>query len=173
MAFADDLIVVTSGINKIEAENYVNQDLKRTERWAPDNKIEFNDKKSEVLFISRKRSDDREVNIYLYHKRLDQNEEMKYLGIYLDSKFNFNAHIDHTVAQSITLINMLARTAKLQWGLGYKALKRIYEEAVVPILTYGAPIWIEAIRKNKNLTKYKRIQSLINVKIGKAYRTIS
>jgi uncharacterized membrane protein len=57
-----------------------------------------------------------EVNIYLNYKRLDQNEEMKYLGIYLDSKFNFNAHVDHTVTKLITLINMLARTAKLQWG---------------------------------------------------------
>jgi hypothetical protein len=98
---------------------------------------------------------------------------MKYLGIYLDSKFNFNAHIDHTVAKSITLINMLARTAKREWGLGYKALKTIYEGAVVPIVTYGAPIWIKAIRKNKNLTKYKRIQRLINVKTAKAYQTIS
>ena len=91
----------------------------------------------------------------------------------IDSKFNFNAHIDHTVAKLITLVNMLARTAKLQWGLGHKALKTIYEGAVVPLLTYGAPIWIEAIWKNKNLTKYKRIQRLMNIKIAKAYRTIS
>jgi len=89
---------------------------------------------------------------------------MKYLGIYLDSKFNFSVHIDHTVAKSITLINMLARTAKLQWGLGHKALKTIYEGEAVAILTYGAPIWVEAIQKNKNLTKYKRIQRLINIK---------
>jgi len=60
---------------------------------------------------------------------------MKYLGIYLDRKFNFHAHIDHTVANVITLINMLAITAKLQWGLGHKALKTIYVGAVVPILT--------------------------------------
>jgi len=97
---------------------------------------------------------------------------MKYLGIYLDSKFNFNAHIDHSVAKSITLINMLARTAKLQWGLGHKALKTMYEGAIVPILTYGAPIRVEATRKN-NLIKYKRIQRLTNIKIAKAYRTIS
>ena len=68
---------------------------------------------------------------------------------------------------------MLARTAKLQWGLGHKAVKTIYEGAVVPILTYGAPIWVEAIRKNRNLTEYKRIQILMNVKIAKAYRTLS
>ena len=97
---------------------------------------------------------------------------MKYLGIYLHSKPNFNAHIDHTATKSITLINMLAITAKLQWGLEHKVLKIIYEGAVVPILTYGAPVWIEAIRKSKNLTKYKIIQRLINIKIAKTYRTL-
>ena len=81
----------------------------------------------------------------------------KYLEIYLDSKFNFNAHIDCTVAKLTTTINMLARTVKLQWGLGHKALKTIYEGAIVPILTYGAPIWVETIQKNKNVTKYRRI----------------
>jgi len=42
--FADDFIVLTGGACKIETENYVNQDLKKIERWATDNKIEFNDK---------------------------------------------------------------------------------------------------------------------------------
>jgi len=42
---------------------------------------------------------------------------------------------------------MLARTAKLQWGLEHKALKTVYEGVVVPILMYGAPIWVEATRK--------------------------
>jgi len=68
-----------------------------------------------------------------------------------------NVHdIYHTVAKLITLINMLPRTAKLRWGLGHKAIKTIYEGVVVLILTYGAPIWVEAIRKNMNLTKYKK-----------------
>ena len=64
---------------------------------------------------------------------------MKYLGMYFASKFNFNAHIDNTVAKLIAFSNMLARTANLQWGLGHNALKAIYEGAIVPILTYGAP----------------------------------
>jgi hypothetical protein len=104
------------------------------------NNLEFNDKKSKVLFISRKRNNNREVNIYLNYRRLDQTEELRYLGIYLDSKFNFNARIDRIVAKSITLINMLAKTAKLQWGLGHKSLKTIYDGAIIQILTYGMPI---------------------------------
>ena len=173
IAFADDLIVLTRGMYKTEAENYANADLKRIERWASDNKIQFNDEKSKVLFVSRKRNDDKVVNIYLNHRRLNQTEEMKYLGIYLDSHFNFNSHIQYTAEKSIALINKLAKTAKLQWGLGHKALKTIYEGAIVPILTYGAPVWVEAIRKRKNLTKFKRIHRMMNIKMGKAYRTVS
>jgi hypothetical protein len=63
----------------------------------------------------------------------------------VDSKFNFNACIDHTVAKSVTFINMLPRTPKLQWGLGHKALKTIYKVVEVPVLTYGAPMWVETI----------------------------
>jgi hypothetical protein len=44
IAFADDLIALPRGACKIETENYVNQDLKKIESWATDNKIEFNDK---------------------------------------------------------------------------------------------------------------------------------
>jgi len=68
---------------------------------------------------------------------------------------------------------MLARTAKPQLGLGHKALKTIYKGAVVPIPMYRAPVWVRAIWKNRNLTKYKRIQRLITIKTVRAYWTIS
>ena len=68
---------------------------------------------------------------------------------------------------------MLRRSPKLQWGLGHKSLKIIYEGAIVPLITYGAPVWEQAIRKRKNLRKLQRVQRIINIKIAKAYRTLS
>ena len=44
IAFADDLIVLSRGTCKTETENYANKDLKKIERRANDNKIEFNEK---------------------------------------------------------------------------------------------------------------------------------
>jgi len=66
----------------------------------------------------------------------------------LTQKLIFNSHINQTVANLIPLVNMLSRTAKLQWCLGHKALKTIYVGALVATLTYCAPIWLETIRKN-------------------------
>jgi len=109
----------------------------------------------------------------LNYKRLDQTEKIKYFGIHLKIKLIFNSHTDRTVGKLIPLVNMLSRMAKLHWGFVHKALKTIYEGVVVPILMFGAPIWVGAIRKNKNLAKYKRIQRLLNIKTAKAYRTHS
>jgi hypothetical protein len=40
-------------------------------------------------------------------------------------------------------------------------------------MLYGAPVWIGAMEKKCNVITYSRVQRLMNIKIGKAYRTIS
>ena len=83
---------------------------------------------------------------------------MKYLGIYFDSRFTFDNHIRYIAENSTKLIYMLGKSAKLQWGLGHKTLKTIYEGALVPLLTYVAPIWEGAVRKKRNLRMLQRAQ---------------
>ena len=49
----------------------------------------------------------------------------------------------------------------------------IYKGAILPLLLYGAPVWIEALEKECNKTIYNRVQRLINIKIAKGLRTTS
>jgi hypothetical protein len=81
-------------------------------------------------------------------------------------------NIKNLAENSTKLIHMLGRSAKLQWGLGNKALKTIYEGALIPLLTYGAPVWEKAAAKQKN-DMLHRVQRIMNIKIVKAYKTIS
>jgi len=97
------------------------------------------------------------INIYLNNRRLEVVKEMKYLGIYFDSRLTFDKHIKYIAENSTKLIHMLGRSAKLQWGLGHKSLKAIYEGALIPLLTYGAPVWDEAVVKQRNLCMLQRV----------------
>ncbi|KAJ4447342.1 hypothetical protein ANN_09347 [Periplaneta americana] len=126
-----------------------------------------------ISLLNEKIRDDKTLNIYLNNKRLEQVSELKYLGIYLDNKFNFDKHVDYITEKCTPIINMLARVAKLKWGLEHRALKTIYMGAIEPVLTYGAPIWEKALTKQNNLRKYQRVQRLMNIKIAKAFRTLS
>jgi len=55
----------------------------------------------------------------------------------------------------------------------HEALNTIYKGAILPIMLYGAPVWVRAIENNCNRTLYSRVQRLVNIKIAKAYSTTS
>ena len=113
IAFADDLLVLTRGKSALDAENYANHDLKKIENWARENKMHFNENKSNILLVTKKTSrDSRILNIYLNNKRLEQVSEVKYLGIYFDNSFSFDRHVDYITGKCTHIINMLARSAK-------------------------------------------------------------
>ena len=49
----------------------------------------------------------------------------------------------------------------------------VYTGAILPLLQYGAPIWIKALEKASYKIKLIRIQRLINIRIAKSFRTVS
>jgi len=155
VAFADDLIITTRGESLRAVENYVNVELSKINVWAKNNKTRFNDKKSKVMIVSRrKRKENKNITVYLNNKPLDQVTKMKYLGIILDHKFRFNERIKYTAERCGKLIHSLSRAAKITWGIKHAAMYIIYKGAILPLLTYGAPVWIEAMNHEYNRRKY-------------------
>ena len=155
-------------------ENYANVEISKIEGWARRNKTKFNDKKSKVLLVTRrKRKEDKEIVLYLHSKPIEQVRQMKYLGLILDQKFKFQEHIKYATERCAKLTHNLLRVARLTWGLRYGAIATIYKGAILPLLTYGAPIWIEAMKHQHNMQKYKRVQRLINLRMARAHRTTS
>ena len=157
----------------MDAENYAKQDLKKIENWAREIKMHFNENSSKVLLLTTKTSGaNRTLNIYIKNKRPEQVSEIKYLEIYFDSRLSFDRYVDYITGKCIPIINMLAKSAKLKWGMGYRAQKVVYTGAIEPILTYRAPIREKNLTKQTNLRKYHRVQRMMNIKIAKAFRTL-
>jgi hypothetical protein len=98
---------------------------------------------------------------------------MKYLGIIFDSKLTFREHIKYTAEKCTELISALFKSAMLNWGLKNAALKTIDTGGILPLLIYGDPVWRKAIDKVSYKTKLVRAQRLMNIKVAKAYRTVS
>jgi len=71
------------------------------------------------------------------------------------------------------IIFTLSKSAKLNWGLKHAALKTIYTAGILPLLLYGALVWKKAIDKVSYKSKLIIVQRLINIRITKAYRTVS
>jgi hypothetical protein len=71
------------------------------------------------------------------------------------------------------LIYALSKSAKQNWGLSHEALYTIYKGAILQLLLYGAPVWIEALEKDATKQYTNKVQRLINIKTAKAFRTTS
>ena len=154
-----------------EAENIANVELSKSSAWAKDNKIRFNEQKSKVMLLTRrKRKEQKEIEMYLNNTTLLQVQSVKYLGIIFDSKLSFREHINYSyMAEKCTkLIFALSKSAKLNWGLKHAALKIIYTGAILPLLLYGAPVWKKAVDKASYKLKLIRVQRLINIRIAKS-----
>ena len=54
----------------------------------------------------------------------------------------------------------------------HRALKVIYNGAIEPILTHGAPVLEKDLKKQNDFRKFQRIQRMMNIKISKAFRTV-
>ena len=80
------------------------------------------------------------MDIYLNFRPLTQVTSLKYLGVIIDSKLTFKEHINYITEKCSKLIFALFRSAKINWGLRYNALKTIYTGAILSLLLYGAPI---------------------------------
>ena len=173
LAFTDDLLISVKAATVAEVENFTNMEMSKITKWSKENKLHFNDQKSKVMLISRRRKERKSIDIYLNNHHLEQVDKIKYLGIIIDSKFKFNEHIKYITERCTKLINALSKSARIKWGLKHEALKTIYNGAILPQLLYAAPVWIESIKKESNRTKYVRVQRLISTRIAKAYRTIS
>jgi len=55
IAYADDLMILTKGKTQVEVENYANIETQKFATWARENNITFNDQKSKLMILTRRK----------------------------------------------------------------------------------------------------------------------
>jgi len=150
IAFADALPIAVKAATVAEVENFTNMEMSKIIQWSKENKLNFNDKKSKFMLISRRRKERKAIDTYLNNNHLEQVDKIKYLGIIIDSKFKFNKHIKYITDRCKKLTKALSNSARIAWGLRHEALKTINNGSILPQLLYAAPVWIESINKECN-----------------------
>jgi hypothetical protein len=62
VTFADDLILAIRGDSASVVENYSNGEMRKITAWATRNKIRFNDEKSKVVLVTRRKKRTKNYN---------------------------------------------------------------------------------------------------------------
>ncbi|CAF4927135.1 unnamed protein product [Pieris macdunnoughi] len=104
--------------------------------------------------------------------RISVASSMKYLGLVLDGRWNFEPHFKSLEGR---LVRAAGALGKLLPNLGgpCQSVRRLYCGIIRSMALYGAPIWDDALIRRTNRMLIRRPQRVIAVRAARCYRTVS
>ena len=106
--FADDTCLVYSSPTPSMLNTPLNQDLQNISIWFKANELTVNPSKSNVLTVNPKTSKASPIlNVTLNNTVINQSNNVKYLGVIIDSKLNFDTHIKklaHQISKAVGIM---------------------------------------------------------------------
>ena len=139
--FADDTSLFTVVEDSNTAANDMNHDLNSISQWAHAWRMSFNpdpQKQAVELTFSRKKIEIDHPVIHFNDIPVKKVDEHKHLGITLDSKLSFSAHIKSAISKTRKGIGLLKYLSKY---LPRHTLNELYKLYVRPHLDYGDVIY--------------------------------
>ena len=160
--FADDTCLNINAVTPAMLSEKMNLELTTVHKWTTANKITVNPQKSHCLIIPPKKNHRiSNISIHFNDSVIKINDTVKYLGITIDNKLNFEEHIN---ALATKISRSLGVLCKLCHILPKSALRNLYHSMIHPHLLYGITVWGNAFDKH-----LKRLATLQN----KAVKLIS
>ena len=98
--------------------------------------------------------------------------KVRWLGVFLDPKLSFRAHVDFWCAKAQVVATHLRRLNPVQRGAAPEPLVRAVESCVVTVATHGAEVWYPGTSRptsSKQSTKYRSVNGLLE-KVDKVVR---
>ena len=114
-----------------------------------------------------------DITININGVDLHPSKTAKYLGVVLDEKLTWRAHMEQKCPTTTRTILELRRYSKLTWGPNIRVLERIFLSIAEPMLLYAVQVWITATKVRWCITKLWSVQRLMLMTITRSFRSIS
>ena len=155
--YADDLTMFASFNKTHNNSEFYQHELDCIDKWATDNDMIINSKKSKVLHISLTKP--KYTNEFtLGGEVIEICESSKLLGVILDNTLNFTEHVDDICTRLASKLYGMRVLKRL--GMNRKGLKTYYIANIRPVLTYASPAWTSLI-SDHNMQKIIQIEKSV------------
>ena len=134
--YADDTTIYNTANHTNELQHKTNEDLKNLVEWFRANKLTLNTSKTYACMFGEKPTQEIEIKIGDTH--INMSQSVKYLGVHVDSKLSWKAHIAYVANKINQTIGALYR---VRHCLNTKAMKMIYYSLIHSHLLYCQEVW--------------------------------
>jgi Reverse transcriptase (RNA-dependent DNA polymerase). len=158
--YADDLVVLIVGKHNIIVSELMKEALKWIDDWCKGQALSVNPDKTVVVPFTRRRNLTGLSEPIIGERGITFSREVKYLGVILDNKLTWNAHLEKVVSKAKQTLCVCRRLIGKTWGLKPKMSHWLYTSIVRPRILYGAVVWWQKTQQTTAKEKLNRIQRL-------------
>ena len=85
-------------------------------------------------------------------------DEVKYLGVQLDWKLNWNQHLQKIIRKMQTTFTLVRRICGKKWSLRPGMVHWLYTRVIRPSILHGALVWWPKVKQKTTKIQLGRIQ---------------
>ena len=152
-AFADDLAILVGGIDIPTIRSICQRYLTTIDKWCTSIGVKLSVLKTQVIMFTRKRKWSLDKPLRINNVTIDVVQTVKYLGIILDSKLQWRPHIESACNKAIRHVHALRSACCKKWGLKPVYSLWIYNQIIIPSISYGSFVWSHLLTSNASLAK--------------------
>ncbi len=163
IGYSDDTTIILQGPDLGELCYQMQVALYMVEQWCKNRKMKINPGKTELMIFTRKRTCGGYRNITLHGTALNHSSQVKYLGVILDCKLTWTAHIETKCKKAIAAFYQCRRAIGKDWGASPATAYWLYTAVIRPALAYAAVVWwmgAQRVDMTRRLSKIQRMACL-------------
>ena len=170
IGYADDVAILVRGKHESTVREVMVNALEMTSNWCNRVGLSINAGKTTLVPFTYKTKLST-IPLEVNNAELKYADEVKYLGIILDKRLNWNRQIEHIYKKANRALWACSSYCGRTWGVAPRLMQRLYQSTIRPILTYAAWIWWEKTEQKGAVRKLGRIQRIACLLITGAMRT--
>jgi len=124
--FADDFSVLVKGRDLRTVCEVAQAGINKIEKWCIGHKLSVNPGKTEIVLFAHKRKLDKFKPIRLFDEELSMSDQVKCLGVILDSKPTWKVNLESKYNKAVATYFQCRRIVGKTWGITPKIAHWIY-----------------------------------------------
>jgi ribonuclease HI len=145
------------------------EDIPRIEAWARRTGSSFAAEKTELIHITRKKSEQCQGQIIMNGKTIAPSTTAKLLGVIFDHGLRWKEHVQQVVKRATKVSIALGGLRQLR----PEQMRQLYEACVAPVVEYASTVWHDPLRDKTHLRHLRTVQRTAIIRILSAFRTVA
>jgi ribonuclease HI len=145
------------------------EDIPRIEAWARRTGSSFAAKKTELIHLTRRRSEQLQGQVVMNGNTIEPSPEAKLLGVTFDHELRWKEHVQQAIKRATKVATALAGLRHLR----PEHMRQIYQACVAPVVDYASTVWHDPLRDKTHLRHLNTVQRVTLIRILSAFRTVA